>query len=172
MMSGTAAEEKKTDSGRPVRTFTTGPLTLWLRRVTLVAAVAVTAWVLVRYPSMPDTVPVHFGTGGEADEWGSKSTVLWLSLIMLVCWGGFHWLSYHPDASFVNYPKALTVVNAPAMYRAGEQMMVWLNAGLVVLYAGLAGAIMEGADILLFLIPGFVLLGGGLVVGIVKMFRA
>jgi hypothetical protein len=163
MMSGTTAGEKKN---------TTGPVTRWLRRVTLVAAAAVTVWVLVRYPSVPDTVPVHFATGGEADDWGSKSTVLWLSLIMLVAIGGIHWLSYHPDASFVNYPKRLTVVNAPAMYRAGEQMMVWLNAGLVVLYAGIAGAIMEGADILLFLIPGFVLLGGGLVVSIVKMVRA
>ncbi|HCT13230.1 MAG TPA: hypothetical protein DIW82_00105 [Corynebacterium nuruki] len=163
MMSGTAAGEKKND---------TGPVTLWLRRVTLVAAAAVTVWVLVRYPSAPDTVPVHFAAGGEADEWGSKSTVLWLSLIMLVMIGGIHWLSYRPDAPWVNYPKPLTVVNAPAMYRAGEQMMVWLNAGLVVLYAGLAGAVLSGADILLFLIPGFVLLGGGLVVGIVKMVRA
>lgn len=162
----------KKDAGRPARTYATGPVTVWLRRLTLVAAVAVTVWVLVRYPSMPDTVPVHFASGGEADEWGSKSTVLWLSLIMLVCWGGFHWLSYRSDSRWVNYPTEVTEDNAQTLYRAGEQMMVWPNVGIVVVYAGVAASIIEGMDVLLFGIPGAVLILGGVVAGFVKMFRA
>lgn len=74
-MASGVAEKSKTGigTGRPERTYETGPVTLWLRRLTLVATAAVTVWVLVRYPGMPDTVPVHFGAGGEADDWGGRS---------------------------------------------------------------------------------------------------
>lgn len=172
MTNSTATGDMKKGSARPARSYTTGLVTVWLRRVTLVAVVAVTVWVLVRYPSMPDTVPVHFAADGEADEWGSKSTVLWLSLIMLVCWCGFHWLSYRSDSRWVNYPTEVTEDNAQTLYRAGEQMMVWPNVGIVVLYAGVAASIIEGMDVLLFVIPGAVLLLVGVVAGFVKMFRA
>ncbi|WP_312801735.1 DUF1648 domain-containing protein [Corynebacterium variabile] len=169
-MASGAAEKVKNGSGRPARTYAAGPVTVWLRRLVLVATAAVTVWVLVRYPGMPDTVPVHFGTGGDADDWGSKSTILWLSLIMLACIGGCHWLSSRPR--IFNYPKELTEGNAQAMYRGGEQMMVWLNAGLVVCYLGIAAGMLTDINILVILLPGLVLLLGGTVVGIVKMVRA
>ena len=51
-------------------------------------------------------------------------------------------------------------------------MMVWLNAGIVVLYAGVAASIIEGMDVRLFVIPGAVLILVGVVAGFVKMFRA
>lgn len=162
--------KKGTGSGRPARSYATGPVTVWLRRLVLVATAAVTVWVLVRYPGMPDTVPVHFGAGGDADDWGSKSTILWLSLIMLACISGCHWLSSRPR--IFNYPKELTEGNAQAMYRAGEQMMVWLNAGLVVCYLGIAAGMLTDINILVILLPGLVLLLGSTVVGIVKMVRA
>lgn len=165
-------EKTKNGSGRPKRTYTTGPVTVGLRRLTLVATAAVTVWVLVRYPSMPDTVPVHFAAGGEADEWGSRATVLWLFLIMLVCIVPIHWASSRPDARWVNYPKTVTGDNAQAMYRVCEQLLVWTNVSVVVLYAGIAAAIIDGVSILLFVIPGLVLMVGGTVVGIVKMARA
>lgn len=164
------AKDVKGGPGRPERTYRTGPVTVWLRRLTLVVAVAVTGWVLVRYPGMPDTVAVHFAAGGEPDDWGPKSTVLWLSLLMLVCFGALHWLSYRPR--IFNYPKGVTEDNAQPMYRAGEQMMVWLNVGIVVLYAGIAASIIDEVDVLLFVIPGMVILVGGTVIGIVKTARA
>lgn len=160
----------KKESGRLERTYTTGPVTMWLRRLTVMAAVVVTVVVAVRYPGMPDTIPTHFGPGGEADDWGSKSSILWLSLIMLVCFGGCHWISYRPRV--FNYPKELTEDNIQPMYRAGEQMMVWLNVGLVVIYAGLVAGTLAEVNILVYVVPGLVVLTGGTVVGIVKMVRA
>lgn len=168
MLSGVV--EKPKNDARPERTYATGPVTVWLRRLTLVATAAVTVRVLVRYPGMPDTVPVHFGTGGDADDWGSKSTVLWLSLIMVVMITGIHWLSYRPR--LFNYPKDVTANNAQTMYRASEQMMVWLNVSLAVIYVGIAASIIEGWSVLLFVGPGLVLMLGGMAVGIVKMVRA
>lgn len=98
--------------------------------------------------------------------------MLWLSLIMLVCIIAFHWASCRSDTHWFNYPKTVTEDNAQPMYRAGEQMMVWINVSLVVLYAGIAASIVEGWGVLLFVIPGIVLMLGGMIVGIVKMVRA
>ena len=32
--------------------------------------------------TLPDTVPIHFNAKGEADGWGSKTTLIWLPLAM------------------------------------------------------------------------------------------
>ena len=48
-------------------------------------------WILVALPmiylasiwgSLPDTVPIHFNAKGEADGWGSKTSLIWLPLAM------------------------------------------------------------------------------------------
>lgn len=33
------------------------------------------------YPSLPDTVPIHWGFDGQPDGWGSKSTILFLAAL-------------------------------------------------------------------------------------------
>jgi len=48
-------------------------------------------WILVALPmiylasiwgTLPETVPIHFNAKGEADGWGSKTTLIWLPLAM------------------------------------------------------------------------------------------
>jgi uncharacterized membrane protein len=157
---------------RPARAFTTGTTTVWVRRLSGLATVVITLVVLLRYPGLPDTVPVHFGPGGDADDWGPKTTVLFLSLIMLACIGGTDWASRHPDSRWFNYPKDVTEDNAQRLYRAGEQMMVWLNAGVVAVYAGMAAAMITGVNAAVALGPGLVVLSAAVIVGLTKTLRA
>lgn len=48
---------------RPAPDFVTGPVTRWLRVAALLGIVALTAYVLWRYPSLPDVVPTHLVVG-------------------------------------------------------------------------------------------------------------
>ncbi|WP_304029924.1 DUF1648 domain-containing protein [Corynebacterium glyciniphilum] len=159
-------------TGRPARNFTTGATTVWLRRLSVAVAGAITVLVLVRYPGLPDTIPVHFGPGGEADAWGSKTTVLFLALIMLVCIGGADWASRHPDSIWMNYPKDVTEDNAQRLYRAGGQSLVWLNAGLVAIYGGMATTMLSEINATVVLVPGLIVLIGATVAGLTKTIRA
>lgn len=147
-------------------------MTIWLRRLSTVATVLVTVLVLVRYRALPDTIPVHFDFSGEADDWGPRTTVLFLSLLMVACIGGSLWASRHPDSSWFNYPKEVTEENAQQLYRAGEQLMVWLSVALVWIYAGMSLTLFTGFNATAAVGPGLIVLLVSTGAGIVKTVRA
>lgn len=73
-MTGTST----TKADQPARTYRTGPVPRVLRWVSVLATIAITAWLLIAYPSLPETVATHFGPAGEADDWG-RSGRCWSS---------------------------------------------------------------------------------------------
>lgn len=44
-------------SERPARTPATGPITATLRVTALLAALAITIWILIAYAGLPETIP-------------------------------------------------------------------------------------------------------------------
>lgn len=120
---------------RPAPDYTTGPVTRVLRVGSLLGIVALTAYILWQYPTLPETVPTHFDFQGEADDFGSRSSVLWLAGVMTVMGVLIGWLSTKPHV--LNYPGDITEANAQRIYREGERMMVWTLASLVVVYLGI-----------------------------------
>lgn len=120
---------------RPAPDYATGPVTRGLRLASLLGVVALTVYVLVRYPSLPEVVPVHFNFSGAADGFGSRSSMLWLAGVMLAISVLMAWLSTKPNA--LNYPGDITEANAQRIYREGERMMVWVLVSVAVLYLGI-----------------------------------
>lgn len=65
-----------------------------IRRISMVISIlimlAVTIWLVVIWPSIPDTVPTHFGSDGTPNSWGGKTSLLlplvfgWIAVIMLI----------------------------------------------------------------------------------------
>lgn len=151
---------------RPVRTFTTGRVTRILRIAALVVVAAIAASLVVRYPSMPDVVPTHFGPGGEPDAWGSKASILWLAGIMVAMCLLVGALSTRPR--WCNYPTAVTEENAQRLYREGERTLVWLLVALAVVFGGLAQLVV-GASGAVPLGLGLAGVLGATVVGAVRM---
>lgn len=95
---------------RPAPDYVTGPVTRGLRLAALLGVVALTVYILVRYPSLPEVVPVHFSFSGAADGFGSRSSMLWLAGVMLAISVLMAWLSTKPNA--LNYPGDITEANA------------------------------------------------------------
>ena len=118
---------------------------------------------------MPEVVPVHFSVTGEADGWGSRSSVLWLAGGGVVLIGLIAWLSCKPN--IFNYPMPITEHNAQAIYREGERMMVWLVAMVVAVFAGIA-MLSAGVPGGLMLTASLVGMPVVLIVGVVRMLRA
>ena len=149
-------------SQRPVRTYTTGPITRALRWFAVLSTVGITAWLLVRYPSLPDTVATHFDARGEA-------SILVLAGVMLLLSLGFAALSTRPRA--FNYPLEITTRNAQAIYREGERMMVWTLLAMVVVYLGIAWSVLEtgGAPLIA---AGLAVMVAAVVVGVIRLVRA
>lgn len=156
-------------SQRPERTYRTGPITWGLRWLGVLGALGVTAWVLVRYSSLPDTVATHFDASGQADDWGPKWSILVLAGVMLLLSMGLAVLSTRPRA--FNYPLEITTDNAQTVYREGERLMVWTLLGMVVTYAGIAwSTVLTGGAPLLA--AGLVVMVVAVVVGVIRLVRA
>ncbi|MFV0533475.1 MAG: DUF1648 domain-containing protein [Cumulibacter sp.] len=155
---------------RPVRTYQTGQVVVLLRWATIVATAILTVFVLVRYPSMPQRVPTHFGLGGEADAYGPRWTVILLAAILSAVVALLAWVSGKP-ASF-NYPVGVTEANAQRLYREGERMLVWTNVAVWLLYLGTVLAILQAGSGGVVVVAGLIAMGIALIVGIVRMLRA
>ncbi|GAA4528510.1 DUF1648 domain-containing protein [Brachybacterium paraconglomeratum] len=156
-------------SPRPARTYRTGTITWGLRALGVLGALGVTAWILARYPSLPDTVATHFDASGQADDWGPKWSILVLAGVMLLLSLGLAALSSRPRA--FNYPLEITADNAQTVYREGERLMVWTLLGLVAIYAGIAwSTVLTGGAPLIAV--GVVVMVAAVVIGIIRLVRA
>lgn len=151
---------------RPSPTYETGPVTRVLRIAALLGIAALTVVVLVRYPSLPETVPTHFDFRGEADGFGSRASMLWLAGGTVVLGVAMAWLSTRPQV--LNYPGEITEANAQRMYREGERLMVWVLAGMAVVYLGIVLQTLTGTGAAV-LVVGLVVLLVSTLAGLVRM---
>lgn len=158
-----------TRNPRPARTFMTGPWTRWIRRIALLGIGATAAWVLVLYPSLPETVPTHFGGSGQPDAFGDRTTVLWLVALMIGLGALCGWLSTRPR--LFNYPGRVTEENAQAVYREGERMMVWVLAAFALVFLGIALSIVVGNGAIVIAV-GLAGLAASIFAGLIRLSQA
>jgi uncharacterized membrane protein len=83
---------------------------------------------------LPDTVPTHFNLRGEADDFGSKSTLWLLPSISLLTYFLMSTIIIKMKPWNYNYPTKVTEKNAPRLYAMTIQMMARLNLGIVLLF--------------------------------------
>ena len=154
---------------RPERTYKTGNLTKGFRIVGIAAVIVISIALGFGYPHLPETVATHFTFSGDVDEYGSKTSVLWMALVFVVLQLLLAWLSTKPRS--FNYPVYLDENNAQALYREGERLMVWIAGGISVLYAGLVLMYFVSWGLAILML-GLALIVIALIVGIVRMVRA
>lgn len=154
---------------RPARTFETGPVTRWIRHVSIGVTLLCTVFIMAFYWTLPETVPTHFNIVGEADAWGPRSSVWMLVIVFTAINLGMVFLSRHPRV--FNYPGVITEDNAQTLYRAGEQMMVWLTAACALIYVGISGSMIWGYNPVIVLAPAMILMFGSLIVGLARMLQ-
>ena len=85
------------------------------------------------YSRLPDSIPQHFNFKGEADGWGSKSSLLLTPLTALLLYGGLTVLSRFPHV--FNYPWAITEANARRQYAIARQMISAVKLNLVATFS-------------------------------------
>lgn len=91
-------------------------------------------WILAiaNYTDLPDTIPTHYNTAGEADDFGGKNSILILPLIATVLFIGITILNKFPH--IFNYPTEITEKNALQQYTNATRMMRILKLILVLIF--------------------------------------
>lgn len=90
--------------------------------------------VIAFYFKLPETIPTHFNLKGEADGFGSKSTLWVLPIISALTYLLMSTIITKMKPWNFNYPTKVTKKNAPKLYAMCLQMMVWLNFGIAIMF--------------------------------------
>ncbi|MGB6083348.1 DUF1648 domain-containing protein [Moheibacter sp.] len=93
---------------------------------------AIWVLVLVSYPSLPESIPTHYNGTGEADAFGSKSSILGLPLVATALFIGLSILNQYPHT--FNYPDKIIEENARYQYRNSTRMLRCLKLVILIIF--------------------------------------
>jgi len=86
--------------------------------------------VLVFYPRLPATIPVHFNLDGQPDLAGSKDQIFILPAIATFLYSGITILNKYPH--IFNYLQQVTPGNARQLYTGATRLLRFLKLGVIV----------------------------------------
>src|SRR5690606_1400491 len=90
-------------------------------------------YTVINYSNLQDTIPLHFNFQGEADNYGDKSTILWLPILNVGLFFLLYALTKFPHVH--NYMVNITQENALKNYRFSIRILRFTNLFLAILFA-------------------------------------
>ncbi len=113
------------------------------------------AYVIITFPFLPAEVPMHFGSGGEVNRYGSRYELLIVVFIPFILIILLEALERFPEMH--NYPRRMNESNAEAFYLNSRRIMNFSKNACLIIFAivfveiinyGLTGASTFGALLL------------------------
>ncbi|GAA1795310.1 hypothetical protein GCM10009768_25490 [Leucobacter iarius] len=148
-----------------------------MRRALGALRVATLAWIggialtiLIAFPSLPGTLPVHFGLSGAADAWGPRATVFAPLAILVALGCSLFWASGDPKR--VLKPDEESPERAERRARVACQTLILANAGIAALLSGVLFSMAFDWDAVPLLVAGASLLLVAVVSGVWRALRA
>ena len=77
--------------------------------------------IIISYPSLAQSIPTHFGAGGNPDAWGDKSSLLIIPVVTIFLYVGLTVLNKYPHV--FNYPVPITAQNATRQYQYAKSLL-------------------------------------------------
>ena len=87
-------------------------------------------YVIIRYTSLPEIIPVHFSFDGKADNYGSRATIFIMPAIITVVTAGLFLLNRFPH--IFNYSKIINAENALREYTRATRLLRVITLIIVV----------------------------------------
>jgi uncharacterized membrane protein len=119
-----------------------------LQILALIGFVAGLAVIITKYPSLPETIPIHFDIQGKADNFALKHWLWSAPVVSAALYALLTVVSQFPQIT--NYPVAITSENAPRQYELMQLFMGLLKTELVWIFAFIQWQVVRAASL-----PGF-----------------
>lgn len=87
---------------------------------------------LSNYPSLPETIPIHYNGMGKADGFGNKSSLLALPIVATILYVGMTILNKYPHV--FNYPSDITEQNAFKNYKIATRLIRVLKIVIIIIF--------------------------------------
>lgn len=117
----------------------------------------VSVGLIIKYlPTLPDTIPTHFGFNGKADGWGSRNTLLMIPGITIALYLLLTALARVPQ--LFNYANKITEANARESYIIGRKTMIYIKTEVIFIFTylewnSIMGALNERSGLDLWFLP-------------------
>ena len=105
----------------------------WFDVATLTFLFLSIVYLALEWSGVPNRVPIHFNAAGEADNWGSKLTIILFPVLGILVWGVFTILERYPHR--YNFVVKITEGNAALQYRSAIVLMRFLKNTIALLFA-------------------------------------
>ena len=94
----------------------------------------IATWILsvMSFSELPETIPIHYNSAGEADSFGEKTYIFTLPIIATVLYIGMSILNKHPHV--FNYPTKITEKNALAQYTTATRIIRLLKLIIILVF--------------------------------------
>ena len=126
-------------------------------------------YVIITFPFLAPEVPMHFGSGGEVNRYGSKYEMIILVVIPFFMIPILEALEKRPEMH--NYPRRLNETNIEAFYLNSRKLMNFTKNGVLIIFSVIFIEIinyglLETSTFGVFLIPLILVLSLGPIVWI------
>jgi len=130
---------------RPKITVPMNKIELLGQFLTAVGLVLMAVMFLTMYKDLPDIVPIHFDMAGNANDWASKSSLIFIPILTLVFAVGLTVLERFPQ--LYNYNRVtVTEKNAAKLYAIARTYMVLTKACLTAVFTGMCYFIFRSTE--------------------------
>lgn len=100
-------------------------------------------YTIITFSDLPETIPTHFNSHGEADDWGSKWTIWIIPFIGSILYTGLFVINKFPHLH--NYMVNITEENALKNYKFSTRIVRVINFLCALLMAYITYKIIVGA---------------------------
>lgn len=104
----------------------------WLEGLAWITLVLLWFWTIWNYTNLPETIPTHFGAGGEPDAYGGKKTIFALPIVGSLSFLLLTIMNHFPH--LFNYAVKITPENAAAQYANSARMMRFLKFSITLIF--------------------------------------
>lgn len=120
-------------SERPKIKLELRPADKILEGLALLALAALVLLPIIYWGDLPEKIPIHFNARGEADGYGQPVFLWAVTAVGVFIYALMTVVNKNPHN--FNYMKNITAENAEQSYRSATQMIRWLKAVILILFA-------------------------------------
>ena len=136
----------------------------------LVMLIGTPLYLVIRWPSIPDKLPMHYNFAGEIDRWGGKGEILFLVVMVWILYLMISLVEHFP--SVWNTGVQVTLENRMRVYRTLKYMVKTLKLAMTLVFTFLIFKTVAGTPL-----PGWftvvyvILIIGDLAFWLIRLYR-
>ena len=108
------------------------PADIIMEALGLVMLIGTPLYLVIRWPSIPNKLPMHYNFAGEIDRWGGKGEVLFLVVMVWILYLMISLVEHFP--SVWNTGVQVTLENRMRVYRTLKYMVKTLKLAMTLVF--------------------------------------